>query len=168
MCHEATSVALAQAIGIGKGTTRMDDFAKSDAIFLFGQNPATNHPRMMDTLYKASRRGASIVSFNNLKERGLERFTNPQNKIEMITNGSTPISGHYFTPKLGGDMAAVRGMVKALYAFDKKERFLKVEILSLITLTSKNTPMVCKPIWIKLMPPVGLKSLNNQASLNNN
>ncbi|WP_194090371.1 FdhF/YdeP family oxidoreductase [Vibrio hibernica] len=122
MCHEATSVALVQAIGIGKGTTRMDDFAKSDAIFLFGQNPATNHPRMMDTLYKASRRGASIVSFNNLKERGLERFTNPQNKVEMITNGSTPISGHYFTPKLGGDMAAVRGMVKALYAFDKNER----------------------------------------------
>lgn len=121
MCHEATSVGLAQSIGIGKGTTRMEDFAKADAIFLFGQNPATNHPRMMDTLYKASRRGASIVSFNNLKERGLERFTNPQNKIEMITNGSTPISGHYFKPKLGGDMAAVRGMVKALYEFDQNE-----------------------------------------------
>lgn len=121
MCHEATSVALAQSIGIGKGTTRMEDFNQADAIFLFGQNPATNHPRMMDTLYKASRRGASIVSFNNLKERGLERFTNPQNKIQMITNGSTPISGHYFTPKLGGDMAAVRGMVKALYQFDQHE-----------------------------------------------
>ncbi|MFV0574900.1 MAG: FdhF/YdeP family oxidoreductase [Vibrio sp.] len=121
MCHEATSVALAQSIGIGKGTTRMEDFNKADAIFLFGQNPATNHPRMMDTLYKASRRGASIVSFNNLQERGLERFKNPQNKLEMLTNGSTPISGHYFKPRLGGDMAAVRGMVKALYEFDQQE-----------------------------------------------
>lgn len=67
---------------------------------------------MMDTLYKASKRGASIFSFNTLKERGLERFANPQNKLEMIKRGSTPISSLYLTPKLGGDMAAVRGMVK--------------------------------------------------------
>ncbi|MFQ6370090.1 FdhF/YdeP family oxidoreductase [Shewanella sp. YIC-542] len=116
MCHEATSVGLAESIGIGKGTTRIEDFSKADAIFLFGQNPGTNHPRMLETLASAYKRGARIVAFNNLKERGLERFTNPQDPLEMLSNGSTPTTSDYFIPKLGGDMAAVRGMVKILLA----------------------------------------------------
>ena len=115
MCHEASGIALQQAIGIGKGTVTMDDFEYADAIFVFGQNPGTNHPRMLDSLSKAARRGASVVSFNNLKERGLERFTNPQSPKEMFTGGSD-ISQQYFTPKLGGDMAVVRGIVKILYS----------------------------------------------------
>ncbi|WP_051785914.1 FdhF/YdeP family oxidoreductase [Endozoicomonas numazuensis] len=122
MCHEASGVALGQAIGVGKGTVSIHDFEKADAIFIFGQNPGTNHPRMLDVLYKASRRGAKIVSFNPLKERGLERFTNPQNAVEMLTDGSTPISGMYLTPNQGGDMAAVRGMVKAMLAEDRAAR----------------------------------------------
>ncbi|MDF0533274.1 FdhF/YdeP family oxidoreductase [Shewanella sp. A32] len=116
MCHEATSVGLAEAIGVGKGTTRIEDFEKADAIFLFGQNPGTNHPRMLETLASAYKRGARIVAFNNLKERGLERFTNPQDPLEMLSNGYTPTTSDYFIPKLGGDMAAVRGMVKVLLA----------------------------------------------------
>ncbi|MCL1074219.1 FdhF/YdeP family oxidoreductase [Shewanella dokdonensis] len=116
MCHEATSVGLAEAIGVGKGTTRIEDFEKADAIFLFGQNPGTNHPRMLETLATAYKRGARIVAFNNLKERGLERFTNPQDPLEMLSNGYTPTTSDYFIPKLGGDMAAVRGMVKVLLA----------------------------------------------------
>ncbi|MGF1741370.1 FdhF/YdeP family oxidoreductase [Vibrio profundum] len=125
MCHEASGIALNQAIGIGKGTVTLKDFEHADAIFIFGQNPATNHPRMMDTLYKASRRGANVVSFNTLKERGLQRFANPQNKLEMIKRGSTPISSLYLTPKLGGDMAAVRGMVKAMLAIDREKQHNK-------------------------------------------
>ncbi|PKF60824.1 CbbBc protein [Psychromonas sp. psych-6C06] len=121
MCHEASGIALKQAIGVGKGTVKMSDFEHADAIFLFGQNPGTNHPRMLDTLREASRRGAAIVSFNNLKERGLERFTNPQSPKEMLTDGATQISQCYFTPKLGGDMAAVRGIVKTLSVFDQEE-----------------------------------------------
>ncbi|WP_340480045.1 FdhF/YdeP family oxidoreductase [Vibrio anguillarum] len=116
MCHEATSVALVRSIGIGKGTVTIEDFEESDAILLFGQNPGTNHPRMLETLASAYKRGARVVAFNNLKERGLERFTNPQNPFEMLSNGSTPTTSHYFTPKLGGDMAAVRGLVKILLA----------------------------------------------------
>ncbi|MCL9783312.1 FdhF/YdeP family oxidoreductase [Vibrio sp. S4M6] len=127
MCHEASGVALNQSIGIGKGTVTLSDFEKADAIFIFGQNPATNHPRMMDTLYKASKRGASIVSFNTLKERGLERFSNPQNKLEMIQRGSTPISSLYLTPKLGGDMAAVRGMVKHMLELHRESISQKQE-----------------------------------------
>ncbi|REL37083.1 FdhF/YdeP family oxidoreductase [Thalassotalea euphylliae] len=114
MCHEASGVALKQAIGVGKGTVTLTDFEHADAIFIFGQNPGTNHPRMLDTLSQASRRGATIVSFNPLKERGLERFTNPQSTTEMLTGGATQISSHYFQPNLGGDMAAVRGIVKVL------------------------------------------------------
>lgn len=114
MCHEASGVALNQAIGTGKGTVTIDDFEVADAIFVFGQNPGTNHPRMLDTLSKAAKRGANIVSFNNLKERGLERFANPQSPIEMLSGSATQITKQYFTPKLGGDMAAVRGMVKIL------------------------------------------------------
>lgn len=112
MCHEATSVGLAESIGIGKGTVTIDDFEKADAIFLFGQNPGTNHPRMLETLSHCYKRGARVVAFNNLKERGLQRFTNPQKPFEMLRNGYTPTTSDYFTPKLGGDMAAVRGMVK--------------------------------------------------------
>ncbi|SDH94704.1 oxidoreductase alpha (molybdopterin) subunit [Vibrio xiamenensis] len=114
MCHEATSVALSKTIGIGKGTVTIEDFEIADAIFLFGQNPGTNHPRMLETLASANKRGAQVVAFNNLKERGLERFTNPQHPLEMLSNGSTPTTSHYFMPKLGGDMAVVRGIVKVL------------------------------------------------------
>ena len=114
MCHEASGVALTESIGIGKGTVKIDDFEFADAIFVFGQNPGTNHPRMLDTLSHASRKGASIVTFNTLKERGLERFANPQSPVEMISGGATSISQYYFTPNLGGDMACVRGMVKVL------------------------------------------------------
>ena len=114
MCHEASGVALKQAIGVGKGTVTLADFELADAIFVIGQNPGTNHPRMLDALSKAARRGAQIVTFNPLKERGLERFTNPQSPKEMLTGTATQISSQYFTPNLGGDMAAVRGMVKVL------------------------------------------------------
>ncbi|MCJ8294757.1 MAG: FdhF/YdeP family oxidoreductase [Colwellia sp.] len=116
MCHEASGVALNEAIGIGKGTVILDDFNHADAIFVFGQNPGTNHPRMMNALRKAARGGCKIVSFNNLKEVALERFASPQDPIELLTSKATTISHAYFTPKLGGDMAAVRGMVKIILA----------------------------------------------------
>ncbi|WP_299492384.1 FdhF/YdeP family oxidoreductase [uncultured Shewanella sp.] len=122
MCHEASGVALKQALGVGEGTIQLIDFEYADAIFVFGQNPGSNHPRMLDSLYKAARRGASVVSFNTLKERGLERFVSPQNAVEMLQNSSTNISSLYFTPKLGGDMAAIRGMVKVMLVIDKQRK----------------------------------------------
>ena len=118
LCHEASGVALSQAIGVGKGTVTLKDFDDADAIFVFGQNPGTNHPRMLHSLRNAARNGAAIVSFNNLKERGLERFADPQSPIEMLTPKDSRISSHYFCPRLGGDMAAIRGMVKCLLEWD--------------------------------------------------
>ncbi|GAB7214831.1 FdhF/YdeP family oxidoreductase [Dickeya oryzae] len=114
MCHEASGTGLKQSIGVGKGTVRLADFEHADAIFVFGQNPGTNHPRMLHSLRHAADRGAHIVAFNTLRERGLERFANPQNPLELLTPLSGTISETYLQPHLGGDMAAVRGMVKAL------------------------------------------------------
>jgi len=114
MCHEASGVALNESIGIGKGTVVLEDFEQADAIFVFGQNPGSNHPRMMNALRKAARGGCKIASFNNLKEVALERFASPQDPVELLTSAATDISHLYFTPKIGGDMAAVRGMVKHL------------------------------------------------------
>lgn len=120
MCHEASGVALGESIGVGKGTVTFDDFAKADAIFVFGQNPGTNHPRMLEPLREAVERGASVVCFNPLKERGLERFQHPQHPLEMLSNGSAPTSSAYFRPRLGGDMAAVRGMAKYLLQWERE------------------------------------------------
>ena len=114
MCHEASGIALNETIGIGKGTVVLDDFNHADAIFVFGQNPGTNHPRMMNALRKAARSGCKIVSFNNLKEVALERFASPQDPVELLTSKATTISHAYFTPKLGGDFAAIRGLVKII------------------------------------------------------
>lgn len=112
MCHEASGNGMRAQIGVGKGTVTLDDFEKADAIFIFGQNPGTNHPRMLGELRAAHKRGARIVSFNPLHERGLERFQDPQSKLEMATLGATPISTHYFQVRAGGDLAAVKGMMK--------------------------------------------------------
>ncbi|WOH36106.1 FdhF/YdeP family oxidoreductase [Thalassotalea fonticola] len=114
MCHEASGVGMTSGIGTGKGTVTMEDFDLADAIFVFGQNPGTNHPRMLATLRKASKRGAQVVAINNLKEQGLQKFADPQSPKEMILFSSTNISQHYFTPRLGGDMAILRGMAKSL------------------------------------------------------
>ena len=118
MCHEASGVALRQSIGVGKGTVLLDDFEQADAIFVLGQNPGTNHPRMLGDLRKAAQRGARVVVFNPVRERGLERFADPQNKLEMLRGGSAEIASHYYQVRLGGDMAAVRGMSKAIFAAD--------------------------------------------------
>lgn len=114
MCHEASGAGLKRSIGVGKGTIRLDDFDHADAIFVFGQNPGTNHPRMLHSLRHAADHGAKIVTFNTLRERGLERFADPQKPLEVVTSKAGTISSTYYQPNLGGDMAAIRGMVKVL------------------------------------------------------
>ncbi|NER66402.1 FdhF/YdeP family oxidoreductase [Pseudomonas sp. MAFF212427] len=120
MCHEASGVALGQSVGVGKGTVTFDDFEHADAIFVWGQNPGTNHPRMLEPLREAVKRGAQVVCVNPLKERGLERFQHPQHPIEMLTNGDRPTNTAYFRPALGGDMALLRGMAKFLLQWERE------------------------------------------------
>jgi molybdopterin-dependent oxidoreductase alpha subunit len=118
MCHEASSVGLPQSIGVGKGTVLLDDFDHADCIFIFGQNPGTNSPRMMTSLRNASRRGATIMSFNPFRERALERFQAPQSPVEMVSMTSTPISTGLFQVRVGGDAAALKGIMKACIEMD--------------------------------------------------
>ena len=118
MCHEPTSVGLPQSIGIGKGTVSLDDFDKTELIISIGHNPGTNHPRMMGTLWEASRRGVPIIVFNPLRERALERFQDPQAMLQMATFGSTRIASTYHQVKAGGDAAALKGIIKSLLALD--------------------------------------------------
>ena len=120
MCHEASGVALGQSVGVGKGTVTFDDFEHAEAIFVWGQNPGTNHPRMLEPLREAVKRGAQVVCINPLKERGLERFQHPQHPLEMLTNGDRPTNTAYFRPALGGDMAVLRGMAKYLLQWERE------------------------------------------------
>jgi len=135
MCHEPTSVGLPVTVGVGKGTVLLDDFDLCDTLLLFGQNPATNHPRMMGELREASKRGVAIVAINPLKERGLERFADPQSKIEMLTMGSTQISSMFIHPTLGGDLALIKGVIKRTIELDDEallkgtERVLDVKFI---------------------------------------
>ena len=118
MCHESTSVALPQTIGVPIGTVILEDFEHTDCIFFFGQNVGTNSPRMLHQLQEARERGVPIVTFNPLRERGLVSFTNPLSPVQMLTGGETCISTQYHQVKVGGDIAAITGICKAVIAAD--------------------------------------------------
>lgn len=118
MCHEPSGLGMKASVGVGKGTVTLDDFEQADCILIFGQNPGTNHPRMLGELRAAARRGARILSFNPLRERGLERFADPQSPLEMLSGGATTISSDYFQLKVGGDIAVLKGVIKHLLALD--------------------------------------------------
>jgi molybdopterin-dependent oxidoreductase alpha subunit len=113
MCHESSGTALTETVGVGKGTVTLADFAKADAIFIVGQNPGTNHPRMLSTLEQAKRRGATIVSINPLVETGLKRFKHPQDVRDML-GGGTPLADLHLRVRVNGDVAVLQGIGKAL------------------------------------------------------
>jgi molybdopterin-dependent oxidoreductase alpha subunit len=114
MCHESSGCALTESIGVGKGTVTLDDFELADAIFVIGQNPGTNHPRMLTELERAARRGAKIVTFNPLREPGLVKFTHPKHMLQMMFGRGTPISTNYYQVTVGGDLAALKGIAKCV------------------------------------------------------
>ena len=122
LCHEASGVAMGEQIGSGKGAVLLEDFEQAEAIFIFGQNPGTNHPRMLGELRAAAKRGCRIVVFNPLRERGLERFAYPQSPADMLTGSSTPIASHYYQLRIGGDLAALTGLCKHLLAAGSLDR----------------------------------------------
>lgn len=119
MCHETTSVALKKVIGSPVGTCVLDDFDVCDAIFFFGQNTGSNSPRLLHPLQKAVERGAKIVTFNPIREKGLEEFKNPQSPLEMLTTKKTEISTLYLQVKAGGDIAAITGLIKHVLAAEE-------------------------------------------------
>ena len=104
MCHESTSVALPQTIGVPVGTVKIEDFEHTDCVMFFGQNVGVNSPRMLHQLQEVRERGVPIITFNPLRERGLESFTNPQSPLEMLTLSETKISTQYHQLQPGGDL----------------------------------------------------------------
>jgi molybdopterin-dependent oxidoreductase alpha subunit len=113
MCHESSSVALGETVGLGKGTVSLDDVHDADLIFVVGQNPGTNHPRMLTALEVAKDRGARIVAVNPLPEAGLIRFKNPKRARGVVGRG-TPIADLFLQVKVGSDLALFTLLNRAL------------------------------------------------------
>ena len=111
MCHESSGKGLGATIGIGKGTVHLDDFNHADVILVIGQNPGTNHPRMLTALRDAKLKGATLIHVNPLPEAGLERFKHPQDYMKMNLS-STQLSDFHLPVKIGGDAALLKGLIK--------------------------------------------------------
>lgn len=119
MCHESSGLGLKQSIGVGKGTVSLDDIHKAELLLIIGQNPGTNHPRMLSSLQKAKENGARIISINPLKEAGLKAFAHPQ-RVSQLFGGKTEIADDFICLKTNGDQALFKGIAKRIF-----ERSLK-------------------------------------------
>ena len=126
MCHESSGAALKEVIGVGKGCVKLADFAQTDAIFIIGQNPGTNHPRMLDSLQQAKEAGAKIVSINPMPEIGNFRFKNPQDlknplRVPRLLFGEgQKLSDLWLPIRINGDIAVLKGIMKEMLAAEKK------------------------------------------------
>ncbi|MEB0262694.1 MULTISPECIES: FdhF/YdeP family oxidoreductase [unclassified Mucilaginibacter] len=120
MCHESTSVALAEVIGIGKATVTLNDLYDSEVIIIMGQNPGTNHPRMLTGLEKAKKNGSKIIAINPLHEAGLMGFKNPQS-LTGIMGVTTQLADVYLQVQINGDMALLKALEKLLYDAEQQE-----------------------------------------------
>jgi molybdopterin-dependent oxidoreductase alpha subunit len=123
MCHESSGVALSDTLGIGKGSVTLEDFEKAEVIMIIGQNPGTNHPRMLSALQKAKKKGVKIISINPLKETGLLGFKHPQNPIDWVGKG-TQMTDLYLQVKINGDVALLKALMLCLL---ENENLLTVE-----------------------------------------
>jgi len=122
MCHESSGSALSETIGVGKGTVTLEDFDLAEAIFVIGQNPGTNHPRMLSALEHAKRNGCKLVHINPLPEVGMSRFKHPQKVLGMFGSG-TQLADLFLQVRINGDVALLKGMSKAVLAdYDALDR----------------------------------------------
>jgi molybdopterin-dependent oxidoreductase alpha subunit len=127
MCHESSGAALSETIGSAKGTVTLYDFDIAEAIFIVGQNPGTNHPRMLTSLERAKKRGAKIVSINPLPETGNFRFKNPQDFKNPVTalkstfGSGTHLSDLWLPVKINGDLALFKGIMKEMLAAEDQK-----------------------------------------------
>jgi len=113
MCHESSGVALNESLGIGKGSVTLEDFYKAEVIIILGQNPGTNHPRMLSALQKAKENGATIISVNPLPETGLISFSNPQT-VKGALGIKARLTDIFLQVKLNGDMALLKAIIALL------------------------------------------------------
>lgn len=118
MCHESSGVALSETLGIGKGTVLLDDFQQAEVIIIIGQNPGTNHPRMLTALQEAKGNGAKIITINPLEEAGLKRFKNPQRPQDILFSG-TEITDVYLQVRINQDIPLLKAIMKDLLERDE-------------------------------------------------
>ncbi|MFP4090457.1 MAG: FdhF/YdeP family oxidoreductase [Cyclobacteriaceae bacterium] len=118
MCHESSGTALSKTVGIGKGSVKLEDFNKSELIVVVGQNPGTNHPRMLTALEDAKKHGVKIMTINPLPEVGLMNFKNPQG-ISMI-NGGTNLTDLFLHVRINGDIPLLKAIMKLMYDEEQK------------------------------------------------
>jgi molybdopterin-dependent oxidoreductase alpha subunit len=119
MCHESSGVALGESVGIGKGSVTLEDFYQAEVIVILGQNPGTNHPRMLSALEKAKANGAKIISVNPLKEPGLLRFSHPQNPLHLL-GMAVDLTDVYLQVRINGDLALLKAL--ALLMLEAEEQ----------------------------------------------
>jgi molybdopterin-dependent oxidoreductase alpha subunit len=127
MCHESSGTALVESLGIGKGTVTLEDFEQTDLILIVGQNPGTNHPRMLTSLKHAKRNGATIIAINPLAEPGFLRFTDPNpdeyptplHFAASVVSPGTPLADLHLPVRINGDIALLKGLMKVLIAEDE-------------------------------------------------
>lgn len=125
MCHESTSVALAESIGLGKATIRLDDFEKTDLVIVIGQNPGTNAPRMLTSLAAAKKAGAKMIAINPLPEAGLMNFVDPNpqhgNPISLLGFNPVKLADLHLPLRIGGDMAVLKGLMKTMLGREREK-----------------------------------------------
>jgi molybdopterin-dependent oxidoreductase alpha subunit len=119
MCHESSGSALGETLGLGKGSVKLDDFEKAEVIMILGQNPGTNHPRMLSALEKAKRAGAKVISINPLIEAGLLKFKHPQ-EVRDVFFGGEKLTDIYLQIRINGDLALLKSMNKLLLEAEQK------------------------------------------------
>ena len=130
MCHESSGVALSQTLGIGKGSVTLNDFEDAEVIMILGQNPGTNHPRMLSALQKAKEKGAKVITVNPLEEAGLKRFKNPQRLTDFFSSG-TAITDVFLQVRINQDIALLKAlMLQLLEAEEKKGNVLDANFIS--------------------------------------
>jgi molybdopterin-dependent oxidoreductase alpha subunit len=135
MCHESSGVAMVETLGVGKGTATLEDMETTDLIFIFGNNPGTNHPRMLTSLQKAKDRGAKIIAVNPLPEVSLMRVTNPNpqdypNPLQLpfaLLGHGQALADLYLPVRVNGDVAAIKGVLKDLFERERAGRVSQID-----------------------------------------
>ena len=159
MCHESSGKALTQTIGIGKGTVHLEDFDQSDLILVIGQNPGTNHPRMLTALRDAKKNGAKIISINPLPETGLQRFKHPQDYMSGDFK-STQLADLYVPVRIGGDAALLKGVMKEILS---NEALNKQFISSKTEYFDEFTQALSEVSWERIVQDSGIERQMIQA-----
>ena len=161
MCHESSGVALTEMLGIGKGTATLEDMESTELIFIFGNNPGTNHPRMLTSLQKAKQQGAKIIAVNPLPEVSLMRVTNPNpqdycNPLELpfaLLGKGQALADLYLPVRVNGDVAAIKGILKDLFEREREGRPSAIDRGFIQSFTEGFEELMAT-----LKPPTGKKS----------